>query len=258
VNTVSSGRLVILTGPSCAGKSPLARALWKFHPDLAARLRPLVLHNSRDPRPGERDAVDYHFRTREQIEAMRGDTRFVLLDVRGDLQGLDLEEVQALLKTGDAFFEGNPFVGKTLLTHPRLAYLPKISAFLSPLSRQEIEFLKDPRRNLDLKALVTDVMRRKLLRRTRKQKGELSLRDLENIEKRAGSAYGELQTAWEFDSVIANHDGEDSDNWEAFHFPLGDARKALGAFVALLRGEASAGAEKWDECVMPSRRGSAQ
>jgi len=166
------------------------------------------------------------------------------------LQALDLEEVQALLQSGDALFEGNPFVGKTLLTHPQLANVSKVSAFLSPLSKEEILYLKNPERNLDLKELVTDVMRRKLLRRTRKQKGELSLKDLENIERRAGSAHGELLEAWHFDYVLANHDGEDSDNWEAFYYPLGDARASLKAFVALLGGKVPAGAEKWDQQVL--------
>jgi guanylate kinase len=89
-------------------------------------------------------------------------------------------------------------------------------------------------------------MRRKLLRRTRRQKGELSLRDLENIERRAGSAFRELQEAARFEWVIPNHDGEDSDNWEAFYYPLGDARRALWAFVDLLEGRVPSCAEKWE------------
>jgi hypothetical protein len=79
-------------------------------------------------------------------------------------------------------------------------------------------------------------MRRKLLRRTRRQKGELSANDLKDIESRASSAYREMQEAWHFEYVIPNHDGEDSDNWEAFYYPLGDARKTLDAFAALLKG----------------------
>jgi hypothetical protein len=63
-----------------------------------------------------------------------------------------------------------------------------------------------------LPELVTDVMRRKLLRRTRRQKGELSLSDVENVETRARSAYLELQEAWHFQHVIPNHDGEDSEH----------------------------------------------
>jgi guanylate kinase len=248
----SIGRLVILSGPSCVGKSPLSKAFWKFHPELSSRLQRLVLYNCRAPRPGERDGIDYHFRTRTQVESFRTDNRYAVLNVRGDLQALDLKEVQALLSSGNVFFEGNPFVGMTLLTHPRLADIPKLSIYLSPLSKEELLYLGAPERNLDLKELVTDVMRRKLLRRTRRQKGELSDKDLENIERRAGSAYAELQEAWQFDHVIPNHDGEDSDNWDAFYYPLGDARNSLNAFVALLRGRLPAGVEKWDERLLPA------
>ena len=247
----SPGRLVVLSGPSCAGKSPLAKALAKFHPELFDRLQPLILHNSRDPRPGERNGVDYHFRTREQVEALRGDNRYAVLDVRGDLQALDLENLRDLAFRGDAFFEGNPMVGRTILSHPAVAQFPKLSAFMAPLSLEEITFLRAKGHSVNLKELVTDVMRRKLLRRTRRQKGELSLKDLENIERRAGSAYSELRLAHHFDCVIPNHDGEDSENWDAFYYPLGDARKALNAFVALLEEGASSCAEKWGADLLP-------
>jgi guanylate kinase len=240
------GRLVILSGPSCVGKSPLDHALARFYPELHRRLQKLVLFNSRAPRPGEQNGVDYHFRSPAQIEALRPDNRFAVLDVRGDLQALDLSELAALLERGDAFFEGNPFVGRLLQTNPVLARVHRLSVFLAPLSKDEIVFLKDPLRSLSLSDLVTDVMRRKLLRRTRRQKGELSLKDLENIECRAGSAFRELQEAAHFEWVIPNHDGEDSDNWNAFYYPLGDARRALLAFVDLLEGRIPACAEKWD------------
>jgi tRNA uridine 5-carbamoylmethylation protein Kti12 len=35
---MTDGRLVILSGPSCVGKSPLAKALAKFYPELRKRL----------------------------------------------------------------------------------------------------------------------------------------------------------------------------------------------------------------------------
>ncbi len=247
----SSKRLVILSGPSCAGKSPLDKALGRFYPELRDTLRKLVLYNSRAPRPGEVDGVDYHFRLRSQVEALRAEDRYAVLDVRGDLQALDVEELHVMLQESSAFFEGNPFVGRALQTHPRLAGIDRLSVFLSPLSREEIIYLKAPERHLSLPDLVTDLMRRKLLRRTRRQKLELSAKDLENIETRARSAYGELKEAWHFEYVIPNHDGEDSDNWEAFYYPLGDARKALNAFAALLESRISPHAEKWEEDLIP-------
>ncbi len=246
-----SGRLVILSGPSCVGKTPLKRALARFYPDLYQRFQKLVLFNSRAPRPGEAEGVDYHFRTREQMEALRNDKRFVVLDVRGDLQALDLKELAALLENRDALFEGNPFVGRLLQTHPSLARVPQLSVFLSPLSREEVLFLKDAARNLCWEELVTDMMRRKLLRRTRKQKGELSARDLDEIERRATSAPKELREAQHFQWVIPNHDGEDSDNWEAFNYPLGDARKALLALADLLEGRQPSIAERWEPGLVP-------
>ena len=246
-----SRRLVILSGPSCVGKSPLEKALAKFHPQLRQALRKLVLYNSRSPRPGEVEGVDYHFRTRSQVEALRAESRYAVLDVRGDLQAVDVEELRVWLAESHAFFEGNPFVGRALQTHPGLSGIDRLSVFLSPLSKEEVAYFKSPERNVSLPDLVTDIMRRKLLRRTHRQKLELSAKDLENIEARASSAYRELKEACHFDHVVPNHDGEESDNWEAFYYPIGDARKALGAFAGLLEGMVLPDVEKWEKDLIP-------
>src|ERR1022692_1221819 len=247
-----TGRLVILTGPSCVGKSPLYKSLGKFYPELRNQFHKLVLVNSRAPRPGELDGVDFHFRTRAQVETLRSDHRYAVLEARSDLQALHVPDLESLLQRSDVFFEGNPSVARALQTHPRLASVNRLSIFLSPLSKEEISYLKAPERNVSLQELLTDIMRRKLLRRTRRQKGELSAADLENIEIRASSAYRELQAAWQFQYVIPNHDGEDSDHWEAFYYLIGDARKTLDAFAALLKGSVPPAVEKWEEDLLPS------
>jgi guanylate kinase len=248
----ATGRLVILSGPSCVGKSPLRTALATFYPQLWGRLQKLVLFNSRAPRPGERDGIDYHFRQRSQVGALRSTSHHAVLEVRGDLQAVDIEALTALLARSDAFFEGNPFVGRMLQTHPLLANIEHRSIFLSPLGKDEIAYFKAPERHIHLPEFVTDVMRRKLLRRGRRQKGELSLADLENIETRARSAYRELQEAWHFEHVIPNHDGEDSEHWDAFYYPIGDARKALEAVAALLEGGSPPSVERWEEDFLPA------
>jgi len=240
------GRLVILSGPSCVGKGPLHKALKIFHPQLAGKLTKLVLYDSRLPRPGEVDGVDYHFRTREYIEQLRNNSDFLVTDVRGDLQALDLNYLRQTLARGDVFFEGNPFIAVELLDMAESQKMDTLSVFLSPLSKAEIEELK-ARQNINLETFVADVMRRKLLRRTTKQKSILSLADLENIEVRARSAYEEMKEAWRFDFVIPNHDGEGSDNWNAFYYPIGDARAALMCFAEILSGEKSTYAESWTQ-----------
>jgi guanylate kinase len=245
------GRFVMLTGPSCVGKGPLHNALKRFYPDLEQKLDLLALFNSRDPRPGEQDGVHYHFRPRQEIKALRDQEGTIVLDVRGDLQGLDVGNPREILSgEKDAFFEGNPFFLMEILKSPLLADVPKLSVFLSPLSKDEILYLKDPARGVSLPDFVAEMMRRKLLRRTVKQKGLLSLKDLENIERRAGSAHREMKLAWHFDYVIPNHDGEDSENWDAFYYPIGDARRALVAFAAILSGQETGYAEKWEQDLL--------
>jgi guanylate kinase len=209
-------------------------------------LKKLVLYNSRESRPGEIDGKDYHFRKREFIEQFQNQSRYLVNDVRGDLQAIDLEQAHRDLEKSPLFFEGNPFVVETLLKSPGFENIDAISLFLSPLSREEIKFLKTQKDKVDLHDFVTDIMRRKLLRRTQKQKNILSQKDLANIERRVSSALKEMTYACQFDYVIANHDGEDSENWDAFYFPVGDARRTFNCVAALLQGHPHRAAEKWE------------
>ena len=154
-----------------------------------------------------------------------------------------------MLKESDLFYEGNPFVGRKL----KDAFESKVdilSIFLAPLARDEILYLRSPDLHVSLIDFVTDMMRRKLLRRTQRQKGILSLPDLENIERRAKSAYDELKEAWHFDHVIPNHDGEDNENWNAFYYPVGDARRALLALAKLISGKVPTFVEKWEQDLL--------
>jgi guanylate kinase len=191
--------------------------------------------------------VDYHFRPRAEIERLVSTPGFVAGEVRGDFQGLDLATIDQALDAGhDAFFEGNPFIPEMLREAGVLDRYPTLTVFLSPLGRDEIIYLQDPARRVDLGSFVTDVMRRKLLRRTTRQKTHLSQLDLEDIERRATSAIAELRHAHKYDHVIANHDGEDSENWDAFYYPVGDAFATLASFAALLKDESPQRVEKWD------------
>lgn len=248
------GKFVVLSGPSCIGKGPLFQALRRFYPELSDNLKQVILYNDRAVRPGEMDGVDYHFRPRNEIEALANRPGFILVEVRGDLQALDLNQIQQILDEGKTpFFEGNPFVPAKLREAGIFDRVPTTSVFLAPLAREEILYLKAPERRVDLETFITDVQRRKLLHRTKRQKVNLSLPDLQNIEKRCSSALREIREAWKFDYVIPVYDGEGNDNWDAFYYPIGSARKTLLAFVAILKGEIPPEGlvEKWEVDLVP-------
>ena len=237
-------RLVLLSGPSCAGKSPLLEALGQMYPDLRKRFRKPVPYHSRDPRPDETDGEDYHFRSRDEIESMaREDEDVLTFDVRGDIQAIDLGELADLLREGDVFYEGNGRVSESLMNAEALEGIDKLSIYLSPLSMEEIRALQG--KTSDLAAVITDIQRRKLVRRTAAKHVQLTLPALQDIENRSSAAFDELRRAHRFDHVIPNHDGEDSENWDAFPCPVGDARRATQTLAALLEGRAAPHAEKW-------------
>jgi len=62
----SHGLLIVLSGPSGAGKGTLCRELLCQMPDL----RYSVSMTTRSPRPGEVEGVHYYFRTRNEFESM--------------------------------------------------------------------------------------------------------------------------------------------------------------------------------------------
>lgn len=57
-------KLILLIGPTCSGKSTLEKAL------NANGIPSIVSYTTRAPRTGEIDGVDYHFLTREDVDAL--------------------------------------------------------------------------------------------------------------------------------------------------------------------------------------------
>lgn len=64
--STAQGTLYVISAPSGAGKTSLARALLERMEGVTFS----VSHTTRAPRPGERDGVDYHFVDREAFRAM--------------------------------------------------------------------------------------------------------------------------------------------------------------------------------------------
>ena len=263
------GRLVLLSGPSCVGKGPLRRAVQKLYPELIAKMKNVVLYNDRDPRPSEIDGKDYIFVKTGEIGAFPED-QYIKMEIRrGNFQALRIEDIKEVVESKkigflEAYYR---FVSAIRSHHSLSSVQPKITTvFLSPLSYEELTFFKKAYEALikeidrnektekvsaELSKFTTDVMRRKLLRRVQRQKGIPSIKDLEDVEKRAGTAYEEMRSASQYDYILPNHDGEDSDNWEQFYYPIGDTRKALLSFVQILEEEKPTYCERWSDNLLP-------
>ncbi len=94
------GKLVVISGPSGVGKSTLvAQVLERFN----SQLKPSISATTREPRPGERDGVDYHFLGDAEFERRRAKGDFLeCIEVfsRGHWYGTLWSEVGPSLEAG--------------------------------------------------------------------------------------------------------------------------------------------------------------
>lgn len=93
------GKLVVISGPSGAGKTSVCRAL-KQHPDVEFS----VSATTRTMRAGERDGVDYHFLSREDFQRRLAENQFLeWATYNGNLYGTPRWPMDQALARGKTF-----------------------------------------------------------------------------------------------------------------------------------------------------------
>ncbi len=94
---MSKGNLYIVTAPSGAGKTSLVAALVAANDRLVVS----VSHTTREKRPGEVDAVNYHFVSRQEFMQKLSNSDFLeSAEVYGNHYGTSQSAVTALLDEG--------------------------------------------------------------------------------------------------------------------------------------------------------------
>ncbi len=91
------GRLFVITGPSGVGKGTLIGRLLYRLPGLKLS----VSATTRPPRPGEREGVDYHFKSEEEFERLAREGQLLEhATYSGHRYGTPRSEVEPLLEAG--------------------------------------------------------------------------------------------------------------------------------------------------------------
>lgn len=229
-------RLIILSGPSCVGKSPLLKAMKRVHPEISFQMP--IFHTSRPPRTIEQEGIDYYFRSEENIRSYPED-RFIVAQTRSVWQGIDLEETERLFSRYDLIItEVYPTLGTLFLQHPRILRMSVefevYTVFISPATEGEIQAVQTGMGFATPNDATAAIMLPKHIARMQQQGKLMTPEVMEDIHIRAAKAYEEIQMGRSYAHRIINHDGEDSHNWR-YTPPIGEAGATLQRFVEILK-----------------------
>ncbi|XP_019734444.1 guanylate kinase [Hippocampus comes] len=93
-SAMAGPRPVVLSGPSGAGKSTLLKKLMKEYNGVFGFS---VSHTTRNPRPGEENGKDYHYVTREAMQAAIAKGEFIeSAEFSGNMYGTSRAAVEAV------------------------------------------------------------------------------------------------------------------------------------------------------------------
>ncbi|HVY12919.1 MAG TPA: guanylate kinase [Alphaproteobacteria bacterium] len=173
------GLMLVLSSPSGAGKTTIARAILQSDDNTTMS----VSCTTRKKRPGEVAGVDYHFIEAEKFNLMVNRGEFLEhATVFGNMYGTPRDPVEKTLGVGGDVLFDIDWQGTQQLAEKAREDL--VSVFILPPSAQELE--------------------RRLIARAQDDKSE--------IQRRMQKASDEMSHWAEYDYVIVNHDITESVN----------------------------------------------
>ena len=169
---MATGILFIISAPSGAGKTSLVAELLNNMSNIKAS----ISHTTRDRRPGEVDAVNYHFTSRDQFVEMIQQSAFLEhAEVFGNFYGTSQQWVADTLACGEDVILEIDWQGAAQV---RKLFPDSTSIFILPPSKQ--------------------ALRERLHKRAQD--------DAEVIEKRVAAATEEMSHYIEADFMVVNDD----------------------------------------------------
>jgi guanylate kinase len=171
---VRRGRLIVVSGPSGAGKDTLIKAALDAIPDLAL----IASATTRKPREGEVDGKDHVFLSREEFERWIEEDRLLeWAEYSGNLYGTPKQSVEELLQKGRSVILRIELQGARQIKERRP---DAVMVFVRAPS------LEETRRRLESRATETS----------------------ESVESRMSTAIKEMAARDEFDYEVINEDRE--------------------------------------------------
>ncbi len=168
------GKLIVVSGPSGAGKDTLIQAALEAIPELTL----IASATTREPRKGEVDGKDHVFLSREEFERWTEEDRLLeWAEYSGNLYGTPKQSVQELLDSGRSVILRIELQGARQVKERRP---DAVMVFVRAPS------LEETRRRLESRATETS----------------------ESVESRMATAIKEVAARDEFDYEIVNGDRE--------------------------------------------------
>jgi guanylate kinase len=182
MSTLHSGLLLVLSAPSGAGKTTLARRLVEAHPEA----RFSISITTREPRGSEREGVDYHFVDALSFQRKIERGEFVeWAEVHGHFYGSPQAVVDEALRTGGiAVFDIDVQGGRAI----QRKYPEAILVFVLPPTMDELE-----RRLRERGTETEESIRRRMLAARAEMENGVALYDYIILNDAVHQAYAELE-----------------------------------------------------------------